>query len=43
MRGEIHFVKNNCLKLEKGVVLENVGKEKMCLGKSYAAHVSFVN
>lgn len=43
IRGDLHFVKNTCLSVEKDFVTDNLPKEKMVLAKSYAAHISFVN
>ena len=43
IRGDLHFVKNSSLWFEQDFVTENIPKDKMCLAKSYSAHVSFVN
>ena len=43
VNGDIHLFKNSALYFEKDFMIENLSKEKMCLAKSYSAHVSFVN
>ena len=41
--GDLHFVKNSSLWFEQDFVTGDVPKDKMCLAKSYSAHVSFIN
>lgn len=41
--GDLHFVKLTALFYEKDFIIENIQLNKMCLGKSYAAHASFLN
>jgi len=41
--GDLHFVKLSALFYEKDFIIENVSMNRMCLGKSYAAHASFIN
>ncbi len=43
IKGDLHMVKTSCLFSEQDFVTEKIAKDKMCLAKSYAAHVSFVN
>jgi hypothetical protein len=43
IKGDLHFVKQSCLYFEKDFISNEIPKEKMCLAKTYAAHVSFVN
>ena len=44
MNGDLHFVKSSCLNTDPDfLLLDNLPKKKMCLAKSYPAHVSFVD
>lgn len=40
--GDLHLVKQSCLYYDKDFIVE-IARKQMCLAKSYAAHISFVN
>jgi len=43
VNGDLHFFKSTALCLEKNFPAENIKPDQMCMSKTYAAHVSYVN